>query len=107
MASLLSITVYQLFLFGLLQWKLKVNIFSVGQVKILVIIIILLLINCLSVDYVLPLWRSIISNELVADIVDACLRTGILTLFGVGAIYWWHVSEDVNSLLRKYLKFKK
>lgn len=107
MASLLSITVYQLLLFGLLQWKLKVNIFSVGQVKILVIIIILLLINCLSVDYVLPLWRSIISNELVADIVDACLRTGILTLFGVGAIYWWHVSEDVNSLLRKYLKFKK
>lgn len=78
-----------------------------NQFKVLAIILMLLPINFLLETYVSPLWNYVFTNDFVIEIADAILRTGILTVLGVVIVYFWHISEDVNSLIRKTLRLEK
>jgi len=107
MASLLAAVIYYALLLGMVHRKIKINLFSMNQFKVLAIILMLLPINFLLETYVSPLWNYVFTNDFVIEIADAILRTGILTVLGVVIVYFWHISEDVNSLIRKTLRLKK
>lgn len=107
MASLLAAVIYYALLLGMVHRKIKINLFSINQFKVLAIILMLLPINFLLETYVSPLWNYVFTNDFVIEIADAILRTGILTVLGVVIVYFWHISEDVNSLIRKTLRLKK
>lgn len=107
MASLLAAVIYYALLLGMVHRKIKINLFSMNQFKVLAIILMLLPINFLLETYVSPLWNYLFSNDFVIEITDAILRTGILTVLGVVIVYFWHISEDVNSLIRKTLRLEK
>jgi len=107
MASLLAAVIYYALLLGMVHRKIKINLFSMNQLKVLAIILMLLPINFLLETYVSPLWNYLFTNDFVIEIADAILRTSILTVLGVVIVYFWHISEDVNSLIRKTLRLEK
>lgn len=106
LASLLSIATYQILIYLLLRRKMKFNLFSVGQLKILAIFGTIMALNWAISEFVLPLWLPNFAENMLVKIAEAALRTVAFASLGVLAIYKWNVSENVNSLLNKILKIK-
>lgn len=81
------------------QWivvrKVKGDPYSWGIVKLLCLFMFLL-----GVNSILPHW----SENVFADMIYRVACIGSLWLF---LTYWLHISEEVNLLLKKYLKFLK
>ena len=101
-ATLLAYGFYFVLLLCILWWVLKVNIFSLGQLKVIVIIGIGFGLNWLWSLWVSPLatgWMPGMGGML-ADAVVKTLMLGGLVVMG---IVMWRVSETVNG----YLETKK
>jgi hypothetical protein len=96
-ATLCSYLLYFTLLHSYLWWRLKVNIFSRGQLKIVVIIAALL-----ALDWAWNQWLTPAMNLNV--ILGAILKTAVLGSLAATAVILWNVSPTVNRLL---LKFKK
>ena len=96
-ATLCSYLLYFTLLHSYLWWRLKVNIFSRGQLKTVVVVVLLL-----SLDWAWNQWLTPAMNLNV--ILGAVLKTAVLGSLAAAAVILWNISPTVNRLL---LKFKK
>lgn len=102
-ATIISYSLYLTLLLLFVKWKLKVFPLSFGLLKVLSIVVAIVGISWGWKMLLSPIFLNLSINYIVASVLDAAGKT--FTSFGVGVIlvYVWHISEDVNSLARKYL----
>jgi O-antigen/teichoic acid export membrane protein len=103
-ASLFSSVIYYSLLLSLVWGKMKVLPFSLGQLKIAVIIFALFAFNWFSTILLTPIVAKLPLPIIYIDIFDGILRSSILIIGGVIAVYYWKVSVEVNGLVQKYCK---
>jgi O-antigen/teichoic acid export membrane protein len=101
-ASLCATVLNYILLLSLNWMKMKTSPFSFGQLKVVFIVISLFVLNWLWTVSITPIVCMLPTSELVCNIVDSALRTLILITSGVIVVYYWNVSAEVNSLIRKY-----
>lgn len=104
-ATLISYIVYFVLLLGILWWRLKVRIFSAGQLKVLAIIGICFGMGYAWSQWVTPLTSSVIGG-MAGTLADAVLKTAVIGGLAAVVIYGWKVSPTVNELVKKTLRIQ-
>ena len=94
MATLASITLYNLIKFAYIKWRLDMQPFSIATIKILAIAII-----AFSVGYFLPLTQIPFLNIIIRSI--------IISIVYISMVLYFNVSEDIAELLKSNLNWLK
>ena len=93
-ATLCAYTIYFLLLNTFLWRRLRVNIFSREQLKLVILIIVLL-----SADWT---WNQWITPTLGCGLlVGAAIKSAVLGGGALAAAYFWQISPTVNAIVRK------
>ena len=103
-SSIISFSVYYLFLLFLVIWKTKISPFSWKELVVIIIIGLLFIINWLSFEYIS---KSIIyfnDAGVVIKLVEATIRTIILVVLGLGIIYKLKISKEINEIIDKFAR---
>ena len=95
-ATLLAYAFYFALMLGFVWWKLRVSLFSAGQLKVAAMMVGLLLMELA--------WRNTITPLIGNMIVDAILKTAMLCLIAAAVTYAWRISPTVNEMIGKRLK---
>ncbi|MDL2228425.1 polysaccharide biosynthesis C-terminal domain-containing protein [Odoribacter sp. OttesenSCG-928-L07] len=99
LASLMSYILYFALLLSVVYFKTKTSPFSLNQLKVLGIIIFMFVLNFIWTKTLSPLVLILNFSELICEIIDGILRTGIICLVGLFLTYKWNVSEEINKLI--------
>lgn len=105
MASLFSYIVYYFLLLSLVAYKIKVSPFSKKHFYMLVIIISLFIINWLLVRYISTSIVTLFEVKMIGLLLDAVIRTSVLSLVAVFVIYKMKLSQQINDIIDKFLNF--
>ena len=98
-ATLCAYLLYYMLLNSYLWWRLKVSLFSVGQLKTVVLIIALLLLDWGWNHWMMPALP-------LSIIVGAIVKTAVLGTIAAVAVLGWKISPTVNEMATKVLKHK-
>ncbi|MCL2682770.1 MAG: oligosaccharide flippase family protein [Bacteroidales bacterium] len=93
-STALTFILYNILMLSFVKWKLNLHPFSINMLKILVIIATIVLIN-----FVLPT----VGNPLI----DSLYRSSILAIIAGCSVFFWNVSEDMNSVIKSFLRRDK
>lgn len=99
MATLCAYVLYFVLLLGYLWRKLGVSLFSVGQLKMVVLIVVLL-----GLDWAWSQWLTPAMGLNV--IVGAFVKTAVLGAVAAAAVLLWRISPTVNEMIGK-IKVRK
>jgi len=104
LATLVSYVIYYFFLLGLVRWKIKTSPFSFKQIVVVLIILALFALNLIWEAYLSPLFLALPMKPLWSSILDGVISSVLFGAAGGLAVYYFKVSEQINSLVRKYWK---
>lgn len=107
LSHLVSYFVFYLCLLVVIRIKLDINIFSKSHLKVLVLVAGFLLLNTIWVNYLSPVFLKLPFSTIVSTLTDAVVKSLFLMLAIGTACYFWHISEDINRLIRKVLRIKE
>lgn len=107
LSQLISYFIYYLCLLCLVYVKLNVNIFSKAQLKIISLVFFLFLMNYGWTKWMFPLSSQVFQSAKVAAITDAIVKTAVFMALSVLICYHWHISEEINKLIRTKILRKK
>lgn len=107
MSQLFSYFIYYVCLLFLVRKKMDVNIFSMNQLKIIALMALLCLLNYVWSAGISPLFFHLIQSAKVAAIVDAIIKSTAFMALSVFICYRWHISEEINKLIRTKILRKK
>lgn len=101
-ATLMSYLLYYVLLLSMLWWRVKVSVFSVGQLKVLAVIGL-----CFALGHAWSLWLTPLTGAVMGGIAgllfDAALKTMLIGGLAAVAVYGWRVSTTVNEIVKKTL----
>lgn len=97
MATLCAYGLYYALLHGYLWRKLKVSVFSMGQLKMLVLMALLLAID-MGWDW---LFGAVQQGSIVSVVARATLKTAVLGALAAGGVLLWKVSPTVNEMVAR------
>ncbi len=97
MATLCAYGLYYALLHGYLWRKLKVSVFSMGQLKMLVLMVLLLAID-MGWDW---LFGAVQQGSIVSVVARATLKTAVLGALAAGGVLLWKVSPTVNEMVAR------
>lgn len=100
-ATLFSYLIYFLLLLSYLNIRLKVNILSTPQIKVLAFIVVLFVINALWGWGISPLFNGIAHPWHI--LIDALCRSIVFLLVVPIAVYYLHISAPINQMMDKIL----
>ncbi len=103
-ATLFSYALYFLLLLSFIGWRLKVSIFSAGQLKVLAIMGAGLGLNWLWTNYLTPL---IATGSMASLLTDAALKTLVLSALVIATTLTWKVSPTVCEMVARFLHKNK
>jgi len=98
-ASLIAYIIYFVLLLALVKWKINTSPFSTKQLKIVAVTLGLFAINYVWTTYLTPYFLSV-SASLTWQIAEAILRTSVLCIAGLAAVYYWGISIEIKKLLQ-------
>lgn len=101
LSNLLSYVVYYILLLALVKWKVGTSPFSWPQLKVLVLIGTLFVINILWKDFVYPMFASLSIKPLIGSLIDGAVKTLLFASVVIVGTYYWHISDEVNMLVKK------
>ena len=101
LSNLISYVLYISMLLVLIRWKIGTNPLSWAQLKVVVIISTIFIINILWIKTLYPIFTSLPFKPVINNIIDGIIKTVLLGGLGIATIYFWRVSEEVNGLARK------
>ena len=107
LSHLLSYLTFYLCLLILVRIKLNINVLSTAQFKVVAIIAGLLLLNFGWVKIITPLFMKLPFSLMTDTMGDAIIKSLLLFVVSIGVCYFWHISEDLNNLVRKVLRIKR
>ena len=97
-ATLGSNVIYYILLLLYVRWRVGTYPFSWGQFKVLAVGVLMFALNYLIIFVV---GKVVPEPSLAFRVVEAVVRTGIVSVAGLLAVYYGNVSADVNELIRK------
>ena len=97
-ATLGSNVIYFILLLLYVKWRVGTYPFSWGQLKVLVVGVLMFALNYLILFVV---GKVVPEPSLAFRVVEGVVRTGIVSVVGLLVVYYWNVSPDVNELIRK------
>lgn len=103
-SSIISFSVYYLFLLSLIIWKTKISPFSWKELVVIAVIALLFVLNWLSVSYLTEWLIGFIGNSMIGKIIEAVVRTGFLVVIGLIIIYLTKISKEINEIIDKVLR---
>lgn len=106
-SSIISFSVYYLFLLSLIIWKTGISPFSWKEIVVIVIMIILFAINWLSVRYASIWFIGLLGDGIFVKVTEAVLRTGIIVIIGLTIIYYTKISKEINEIINKVCHFDR
>jgi len=106
LSQLISYFIFYVCLLVLVWMKLNINIFSKAQLKVVALFAGLLLLNYGWVKWINPLFMRLPFSIKADALIDAGVKSCILLVITIVTCYYWHISEDVNNLIRKALRIK-
>ena len=106
LSHLISYLTFYLCLLLVVRVKLNINILSAAQLKVIALVAGLLLLNFGWVKGIAPLFMKLPFSLTANAMTDAVVKSIFLMIVTMGACYYWHISEDINRLIRKMLRIK-
>ena len=106
LSHLISYLTLYLCLLIVVRIKLNISIFSKAQLKVLALVAGLLLLNFGWVKGIAPLFMKLPFSQTVNALVDAVVKSTFLMVVTMVVCYYWHISEDINRLIRKMLRIR-
>jgi O-antigen/teichoic acid export membrane protein len=106
LSHLISYLTFYLCLLLVVRVKLNINILSAAQLKVIALVAGLLLLNFGWVRIIAPLFMKLPFSATANAIVDATVKSVFLMVVTVAVCYFWHISEDINRLIRKMLRIR-
>lgn len=103
-SSIISFSIYYLFLLSLVMWKTKISPFSWKEIVVLLVIGLLFVINWLSIRYASIWFFELLGDGIVVKVVEAVLRTGIIIVVGLIIIYYTKISKEINEIINKLIR---
>ncbi|MCL2168232.1 MAG: oligosaccharide flippase family protein [Lentimicrobiaceae bacterium] len=101
LSTLFSYGIYYVLLLLLIYWKLKIILFSREQLKVLILILVLFVLDYFWRQFITPFVIIHTHNTLMINFTEALARTLVLGGIGFFSVYFWKVSEEVNGLIKK------
>ncbi len=107
LASLISYIVYYALLLLFVNYKVKVSPLSFKELYTLIIILVLFVFDYLFQKYISKYFVTAFNIELIGQIFDSIVRTMILSMIGIIAIYKFKISKQVNDIIDKFISLLK
>lgn len=96
-ATLCAYGLYFLLLLAYLWWRLRVSLFSAAQLKVVALALLLLALGWAWGRWLAP-WLGL------HVVLDAALKTLLLSAVALVVVYRWRISQSVNDLLKKFVR---
>ena len=106
LSHLISYLTFYLCLLIVVRTKLNINILSKAQLKVLALVAGLLLLNFGWVKGISPVFMKLPFSQTTNAMVDAVVKSILLIGVTVLVCYYWHISEEINRLIRKMLRIR-
>ena len=103
MASLLSYILYYAILLTLVYFKLKISPFSLKHSYTILIISSLFVINWIMRMFISEIVINLFDIKMIGLILDAMIRTLIISFIGLYIIYKTKISQQINDIIDKFL----
>lgn len=107
LASAVSYMVYFVLLIAFIKWKVGVQPFSGKMIPVAVIVMALFALNWGWSTLLTPWFASLFAKPIFGLLIDAILKSLLLLVLGMTAIYKLKVSPSVNDLVDKSLGLRK
>ena len=105
-SSIISFSIYYLFLLSLILWKTKISPFSWKELTVVLILVLMFVINWLSIEYISNPIIYFKYNGMGVKVAEAILRTGIIVIIGLIIIYYTKISKEINDMINKMMGVK-
>ena len=106
LSHLVSYLTFYLCLLIVVRIKLNINILSAAQLKVIVLIAGLLLLNFGWARGIAPVFMKLPFSQTANAMVDAVIKSVLLMGVTIVVCYFWHISEEINGLIRKMLRIR-
>lgn len=106
-SSIISFSIYYLFLLALVLWKTKISPFSWKEIVVIMVIGLLFVINWLSIRYASMWFFRLLGDGIVVKVAEAVLRTGIIVVIGLIIIYYTKISKEINEIINRLCKVER
>lgn len=100
-SSIISFSIYYLFLLSLVLWKTKITPFSWKEIVVVLVIGFLFVINWLSVKYTSIWFFELFGEGIVVKVTEAVVRTAIIVIVGLIIIYYMKISNEINKIINR------
>lgn len=107
LAYMVSYSVYFVLLILFIKWKIGVQPFSGKMFPVLVVILVLFGLNWGWTALLTPWFAGWFAKPIYGLLVDAVLKSLLLVVLGLTALYRLKVSKSVNDLIDKALSLRK
>lgn len=103
LSNLCSYVLYYVLLLALVRWKIGTSPFSWPQLKVVVLVGGLFVLNILWVQFIYPLFMELPFSQIVNKLIDGIIKTFICAgIIGI-VTYVWCISEEVNGIINEYI----
>ncbi len=99
LASLLAYVAYYFVALLIIRWRIGIGIFSAAQAKIILVTFSLFALNYGWNVSITPWTLQLPLSDLLTNLINAILRTGLLSMLGVWVVYKWRISTHINHLI--------
>ena len=105
LANVVSYLVYFVLLMAFIRWKIGVNPISLKMFPVAVVVLILFGLNWLW-TFALTQWFATLFGKPVYGLaLNAVIKSIVFLVIGLAALYKLKVSQSVNDLINRFLKF--
>lgn len=104
LANVASYFVYFVFIISFIKWKVGVQPFSSKMLPVALVVLLLFVLNLGWSALLTPWFASLFSKPIYGLLMDAVLKSILLSIMGLTAIYKLKVSQSVNDLIDKGLR---
>ena len=103
LANLVSYFIYFVLLLSFIKWKIGVNPLSVKLLPVAAAVVALFGLNWLWTITLTPWFKGLMAKPIFGLGIDTVLKSGLVLVLGLTAIYKLKVSQSVNDLIDKVL----
>ena len=91
---------------SIITLSVKITPFSLPQLKVLLVVLFMLLLNYVWSMFLTPLFATFGDEMLWATLIDALLKSSLLLFVGIFITYKWGISVHFNQILQHFLSKK-
>ena len=107
LATFISYFIYYLCVLSLINWKMKTSPFSFSQIKVVLLVVSLFLLNVIWQNNLSSIFANLHFSSFVNGMIEALLKTVLIVGLGIFLTYYLKISNEINTLIKKALNIIK